>query len=115
MRYLSQLGLWVLLAGCGDTLDQDVTLVCEDSTLSWETAAAPFINNYCRGCHSRDLSTDMRAGSPSEVNFDSKEDIILHLHSILERIEDRSMPPVGNPDLRSESAFLEWASCQKSP
>lgn len=104
------------LSGCGEDASTTTEKVdCGSSALTWETAGAPYVNNYCRGCHSRDLSSNMRAGAPIDVNFDSKEDLIRASSSVIERIEDRSMPPVGSPDSRSESAFLEWIGCQTEP
>ena len=105
------------LIACGDTdsATSELEVECSDSSLTWETAAAPYINNYCRGCHSRDLSTSMRAGAPLNANFDSKEDLLSSLEAVLERIEERSMPPIGATDSRSEAAFLTWANCQIQP
>ena len=116
-RALSFVLSTLALVACGgtDSATAELAVGCSDSPLTWETAAAPYINNYCRGCHSRDLSTSMRAGAPVNVNFDSKEDLLDSLESVLERIEERSMPPIGATDSRSEAAFLTWAYCQIQP
>jgi len=116
-RVLSFVLSTLALVACGgtDSATAELAVGCSDSPLTWETAAAPYINNYCRGCHSRDLSTSMRAGAPLNANFDSKEDLLNSLESVLERIEERSMPPIGATDSRSEAAFLTWAYCQIQP
>ena len=71
-------GLVVLgVAACGsDTPPDDIaSRACETSFLSYDNFGAPFVADWCRGCHSSMLPADMRQGSPPGVNFDTADQV----------------------------------------
>lgn len=85
----------------------------EDSFLTWENFGAPFMRDWCTGCHSDDLSADRRAMAPPEVNLDELEGVRAHLERVWMRAADdnRTMPPAGGPGAAERELLGEWLAC----
>lgn len=96
------------LAGCGDDLDE----TCGDSYLTYETFGAPFVANWCRGCHSRDQPVEQRQMAPEDINFDTRDDV----RRLADRVRLRAgaggtMPPAGGPSEMERVLLVEWLGC----
>jgi uncharacterized membrane protein len=87
--------------------------VCADSTLSYQNFAAPFVINWCRGCHAKAQPMTMRQGAPIGVNFDTDEDVRGQTARILARATGAAptMPPVGGPSEAERALLAEWLAC----
>lgn len=117
----SWLSALVLVAACGtdqrpEDEDEQPPItpdVCEDSYLRYDNAGAPFMINWCRGCHSSAVPRAMRQKAPMDVNFDTEEDV----RHWAERIEARAasanptMPPAGGPTTSERAMLREWIEC----
>lgn len=127
MRSSRELMLVAALAACGTEYSPDepgegtpppnVIEVepdaCETSYLDYETFGAPFVSNWCRGCHSSELPAGMRQRAPMMVNFDSVDDVRTWKLRIAARAAtvDASMPPAGGPSLEERTLLAEWLAC----
>lgn len=118
----SWLSALVLAAACGTDqrpVDDDETQppitpdVCEESFLSYDNAGAPFMINWCRGCHSSAVPRAMRQKAPMMVNFDTEEDIVRWAERIEARATSASptMPPAGGPTDEERAMLREWIEC----
>lgn len=122
MRSLRSLVV-VVLAACGndvgmpppgkEPLPQPDPDVCETSYLDYANFGAPFVSNWCRGCHSSSVPAGMRQKAPLDVNFDTEADVLAQR----ERIAARSlgtkptMPPAGGPSAEERALLAEWIAC----
>ena len=94
---------WLLVAlalgACGGS-DEGDTLedrACpEGSVLTWESFGAPFLQNWCTGCHSADVAGPSRYGAPEHVNFDTPASVRAWSEGIYARAADGNTcnPPV---------------------
>lgn len=122
MRSWRSLALVVALAACGNDVATQVgddeppppdPDACETSFLDYGNFGAPFVVNWCRGCHSSAVPAGMRQRAPLDVNFDTEADVRLHA----ERIRVRStgatptMPPAGGPSAEERALLAEWLAC----
>ncbi len=86
---------------------------CEQSYVRYDNAAAPFVINWCRGCHSSAVPKAMRQKAPLDVNFDTEDEV----RNWAERIEARAtvtsptMPPAGGPTDEERGLLREWIEC----
>jgi uncharacterized membrane protein len=86
---------------------------CEKSYLDYNNFGAPFVINWCRGCHSSSIPQGQRQKAPLAVNFDSVDDV----RNFAERIEaraasiDPTMPPAGGPSEAERALLREWIEC----
>jgi uncharacterized membrane protein len=118
----------LVLASCGNDIrveDElpDAPLVepdadrCATSTLDYQTFGAPFLSNWCTGCHGRGVPADMRQDAPSDVNLDQLTDV----PALAERIQLRAtgatptMPPAGGPSDEERALLAEWIRCGARP
>jgi uncharacterized membrane protein len=91
----------------------DVTSACETSYLDYENFGAPFVVNWCRGCHSSALPANMRQAAPSDVNFDD----VMQVRAWQDRIAattigaSPTMPPAGGPSDAERALLAEWLAC----
>ncbi len=123
----------VLLAACGgksrndsgSAVDTDPEVVedgalepisddplCTDAPIvTWASWGEGFVIGACRSCHS--VNAINRYGSPEDVNFDTREDVLVLSDRILARAtgESTTMPPQGGV-LHADRAKLEiWLTC----
>lgn len=86
---------------------------CQQSTLTYQNFAAPFVITWCRGCHGKDQPVTMRQDAPVGVNFDTAEDVRAGQARILARAtgEAPTMPPAGGPSEEERALLAEWISC----
>jgi hypothetical protein len=112
---LRKLLLPVFLAGCGGTQVQPAPppTLCETLELDYRSFGAPFMRDWCTGCHSSDLTGDARAGAPADVNFDTRDGVLMHLDRIQARAaaSPPTMPPRGQPGPEERSLLADWISC----
>jgi hypothetical protein len=86
---------------------------CETSYLGYDNFGAPFVVNWCRGCHSSIVPKNMRQNAPLDVNFDTEADVT----HWAERIQARAagakptMPPAGGPSTDERQLLAEWIAC----
>ncbi|MBA3392936.1 MAG: hypothetical protein H0T89_09845 [Deltaproteobacteria bacterium] len=86
---------------------------CETSFLDYNNFGAPFVVNWCRGCHSSAVPAGMRQDAPADVNFDDAADLV----EWRERIRTRAtgtkptMPPAGGPTETERELLAEWLDC----
>jgi hypothetical protein len=86
---------------------------CATSYLGYDNFGAPFMNNWCRGCHSSDVPKGMRQSAPIDVNFDTAANVT----QFEERIRIRAtgtkptMPPAGGPTEEERALLAEWIAC----
>lgn len=103
------------LASCTDPIGEPpgAPASCEHSDLDYVSTAAPFVVNWCRGCHAGALPQDMRQGAPLDVNFDNESEVRAAADRIRVRATgDRpSMPPVGGPSVEERALVREWLDC----
>ncbi|HEU0034905.1 MAG TPA: hypothetical protein VFQ53_29975 [Kofleriaceae bacterium] len=108
-----------LAAGCGTdassgdddggpTPDQ-----CATSFLDYDNFGAPFVADWCRGCHSSALPAAMRQNAPADVNFDDYAKTMEWRERILVRAtgDAPTMPPVGGPSDEERALLAEWLGC----
>jgi uncharacterized membrane protein len=96
------------LAACGS--DKKEAGECP-AELSYLTTAKPFVSKYCVSCHSVG-STD-RGGAPADVNFGEEANLFTHGTHIHEYVNDKVMPPAGEPQptAAERNAFIAWTEC----
>ena len=84
-----------------------------DSVLSYDGFGGAFLGQWCLGCHSSQLSPDMRQGAPLDVNFDMAAGVNMYLERMAFRAtgDMPTMPPVGGPPADQRQLFSEWLSC----
>jgi uncharacterized membrane protein len=86
---------------------------CTNSVLTYENFGAPFIANWCRGCHSSGLPGNMRQDAPPDSNFDTLAEIHTWSDGIvaLAGSDSATMPPAGGPSGDERALLVEWMSC----
>ncbi|NVB77068.1 MAG: hypothetical protein HOV81_01615 [Kofleriaceae bacterium] len=117
----SLLSLALVLAACGtDSVtrdDDDDPIVepdvCDTSYLDYDNFGAPFVINWCRGCHSSSVPQAMRQRAPLGVNFDTADDVRTWGAKIAEKTTGMTptMPPAGGPSADERALLAEWLTC----
>jgi uncharacterized membrane protein len=105
-----------LIAACGSSAPAGARQEppsCADSFLTYQNFGAPFIADWCRGCHSSQLPPNMRQGSPLGVNFDDLISVQGANARILARAtgDAPTMPPAGGPGTEERALLDEWLRC----
>lgn len=119
---LGALALVLALAGCGNDRglvddDEDDFVpdpdACETSFLDYDNFGAPFVTNWCRGCHSSAVPAGMRQRAPIDVNFDDADDVRAWSERIAVRAATATptMPPAGGPSTEERKLLVEWLAC----
>ena len=119
MRSVPSLALAVALAACGNdvgvppperVVEADP---CETSYLEYDNFGAPFVLDWCRGCHSSAVPEAMRQHAPIDVNFDTSDDFLRWQNRILVRATGSkpTMPPAGGPSSQERALLAEWIAC----
>jgi uncharacterized membrane protein len=125
MRSWRSLALVIALVGCGtepppsddgggsDDTTQPEPNKCDSSYLSYENFGAPFVINWCRGCHSSAVPANMRQKAPIDANFDD----LAEIRTWADRMKSRAtgtmpnMPPAGGPTAEERALLAEWLAC----
>ncbi|MBL0220708.1 MAG: hypothetical protein IPQ07_43425 [Myxococcales bacterium] len=103
----------LVLAACGNDAAPENASTCTTSTLTYQNFGAPFVLDWCRGCHSSALPDGMRQSAPLGVDFDDLD----HLRAWSAEIETRvtgdqpSMPPAAGPSPEERAMLAEWIRC----
>lgn len=96
----------------GDDGGGDDTTTCDNSYLTYDNFGEPFMENWCRSCHSSQVPEDMRQTAPDDVNFDDLADVKSFADRIKYRAgEQKTMPPAGGPSDEERALLVEWISC----
>ncbi len=104
----SSLSIVLALAACGT--DTDVR--CASSQLTYNNFGASFILNWCRDCHSAELPPAMRQDAPTDINFDTLDEIRAWSQRIsLTAGTATTMPPAGGPSADERKLLVEWLRC----
>lgn len=87
---------------------------CPDggTSLDYASFGEPFLEKWCNACHSAPEGD--RQGAPSDVRFDSVEDVRRWRERIFERsaLGNDSMPPgLGDPPAEERRRLAEWLAC----
>lgn len=87
--------------------------VCETSYLDYDNFGAPFVINWCRGCHSSAVPMNMRQKAPADANFDTLEQVRMWSDRIAMRAASTmpNMPPAGGPTEQERALLAEWLAC----
>jgi uncharacterized membrane protein len=87
--------------------------VCETSYLDYDNFGAPFVINWCRGCHSSAVPAGMRQKAPADANFDNLEQVRMWGDRIALRAAGTvpNMPPAGGPSEEERLLLAEWLAC----
>jgi len=108
---LTSLVVATTFTGCGEKLDAPASTggdldagACEGIT--YESAVKPIMEIYCTGCHASGLSGAARRGAPASVNLDSYEGVEAQAERVLRRIEQGTMPPVGERPTPEEAEMM---------
>jgi uncharacterized membrane protein len=115
----SWLSALVVLAACGKSFDPDreppviPPEVCATSYLTYENFGQPFVENWCRGCHSAGLPSDMRQKAPADVNFDTQVEVQGFAQDMAANAASAAptMPPAGGPSEDERALLGEWLGC----
>ena len=106
--------LLLLFAACqmgGETLEEH-PCPSGGTTYTYENFGAPFLAKHCETCHAR--SSEARNGAPSNVTFDTRDDVIRWRDRIFDNAADdnTSMPPGPNdPPAAERQALADWLAC----
>ena len=126
MRSWPSLALAALLAACGTDSapaehappdDNEPTPVdpstCDTSYLSYDNFGAPFVINWCRGCHSEAVPLAMRQKAPADANFDTLPEVQMWGDRIASKATGTAptMPPAGGPSEEERALLAEWLAC----
>ncbi len=85
----------------------------EGSVLDWENFGAPFLQNWCTGCHSADVAGPARYGAPVGIDLETPASARHHAARIWARAADgnETMPPAGGPGAEERRLLGEWLAC----
>jgi uncharacterized membrane protein len=114
MRSSHELAICIALAACSSPAVEDPAIsACESSILNTSNFGQPFLLDWCRGCHSSELTVENRQGAPLGVDFDNMDMV----RSLASRITVRAgttmptMPPAAGPSLEERELLIEWLAC----
>ena len=113
---LAALGIVIALAACGsDTAPPDDSPNnCATSFLDYDNFGAPFLLDWCTGCHSAAVPDGMRQDAPLDVNFDSPTSVRQYADRIAIRAAGPpapTMPPAGGPSDEERALLAAWIAC----
>jgi uncharacterized membrane protein len=97
-------------AATGDTGTADS--FCADAPVTtWDNFGAGFVTQHCQACHAS--SAPERNGAPTDVSFDTEDDVWMWADRILTRSagEAPDMPPQGGVDEDDRYLLEVWLTC----
>jgi uncharacterized membrane protein len=99
-------------SGSNEMIEVDPN-VCDTSYLDYDNFGAPFVINWCRGCHSSAVPVAMRQKAPADANFDNLEQVRMWSERIAFRAAGTvpNMPPAGGPSEEERALLAEWLAC----
>jgi len=99
--------------GSGSDEEQVDPSVCDTSYLDYDNFGAPFVINWCRGCHSDAVPAGMRQKAPLDANFDTLAQVRTWSQKIATRATGTTpnMPPAGGPTDQERQLLAEWLAC----
>ncbi|MBA3819615.1 MAG: hypothetical protein H0X17_12035 [Deltaproteobacteria bacterium] len=102
-----------LQGGGDDTWEPPDEDACKTSFLDYDNFGAPFVVNWCRGCHSSAVPAGMRQRAPIDINFDDADDVRMWSERIAVRAASAAptMPPAGGPSEEERKLLVEWIAC----
>ena len=81
-----------------------------DCSLNWDGWADGFFATYCRSCHS--ASSANRHGATSDVDFDTRDDVIQWAERIRVRVLELETMPLGGGVIETDLEPLDrWLQC----
>lgn len=103
----------VTLAACGADTSTTDPVACDDSILTYKNFGEPFLLDWCRGCHSSNLSPMLRQGAPEPANFDDLDRVRSYAPLIVTRATGPTptMPAGGGPSDEERALLAEWLAC----
>ncbi len=101
------------LQGGDDTWDPPDEDACKAAFLDYDNFGAPFVVNWCRGCHSSSVPAGMRQQAPLDINFDDADAVRMWGERIAVRAASAAptMPPAGGPSEEERRLLVEWIAC----
>lgn len=107
--------LAIVIGACGTDVDPGAAPnpACETSILTYANFGAPFMLDWCRGCHSSTVPDGMRQGAPLGVDFDDLDRVRAFSTPIEARAASTApnMPPASGPSEDERTLLAEWISC----
>ncbi|WP_224373151.1 hypothetical protein [Hyalangium versicolor] len=105
------------LTGCGE--GKATEMVCPtDNTLTYQSFGQTFMGTYCLRCHNTALMGSARHGAPSDVNFNTLEEIraeskdIDKMAGASATVTNEEMPPDGEkPSVEDRRKLSQWLAC----
>ena len=85
----------VVLNACGGSEEEVDVTACNADTVSYDIYIQPLVANNCLGCHSSSVEGDDRNGAPSNINFDSYDELSSYAATAVARVVAGTMPPEG--------------------
>lgn len=105
------------LVGCGGGKPTGATCPT-GSTLTYQNFGQTFMSTYCLRCHNEALTGSARQNAPSDVNFNTVEEIRAKTKDIDEQagasstVTNEEMPPNGEkPTVDERQKLAEWLAC----
>lgn len=120
MRSSRELALVICLAACSAACSADPESLppnepdpCETSIVTHANFGEPFLLDWCRSCHSSELTAEHRQGAPPDVDFDDLEIVRGYASKIVDRagVTMPTMPPAAGPAVEERELLVEWLSC----
>jgi uncharacterized membrane protein len=116
MRLSRELALVICVAACGadpESSAPDEPDPCETSIVTHANFGEPFLLDWCRSCHSSELTTEHRQGAPPDVDFDDLEIVRSYASEIVDRagVTMPTMPPAAGPSVEERELLVEWLGC----
>jgi uncharacterized membrane protein len=107
----------LILVGCGG--GQATGTTCPpDSTLTYQDFGQTFMGTYCLRCHNEALTGAARKNAPTDVNFNTVEQIRGESKNIDNQagasatVTNEGMPPDGEkPSVDDRRKLSEWLAC----
>jgi uncharacterized membrane protein len=88
------------------------------NTLTYENFGQTFMGTYCLRCHNEALTGSARKDAPSDLNFNTLEQVRAEADEIDEQagagatVTNEEMPPSGEkPSVEDRRKLSEWLAC----
>ncbi len=105
------------LVGCGGGKPTGATCPT-GSTVTYTNFGQTFMSSYCLRCHNEAVTGSARKGAPTDVNFNTLDEIKAKSKDIDENagasasVTNTEMPPDGDkPTLDDRKKLAEWLAC----